>query len=45
MEYIKKLNLVEPSKIKLLYDPIIFIKEIQEKKNKLIINIQIIIFQ
>ena len=34
MEYIKKLNLVEPSKIKLLYDPIIFIKEIQEKKKQ-----------
>ncbi len=34
MEYIKKLNLVEPSKIKLLYDPIISIKEIHEKKKQ-----------
>ena len=35
MDYIKKLNLIEPSKIKLLYDPIISIKEINEKKKQL----------
>ena len=34
LEYIKSLNLVDNSKIKLLYDPIINVKEINKKKNE-----------
>tara|TARA_A100001388_G_scaffold266562_1_gene239759 strand:+ start:949 stop:1551 length:603 start_codon:yes stop_codon:yes gene_type:complete len=34
LEYIKSLNLVDNSKIKLLYDPIINVKEINKKKMK-----------
>ena len=34
LEYIKSLNLVDTSKIKLLYDPIINVKEINKKKNE-----------
>ena len=33
-KYIKSLNLVDASKIKLLYDPIINVKEINKKKNE-----------
>ena len=33
-KYIKSLNLVDTSKIKLLYDPIINVKEINKKKNE-----------
>ena len=36
LNYIKSLNLIDPSKLKLLYDPIINIKEISEKKDKVI---------
>ena len=37
LNYIKKLNIVDESKIKLLYDPIIEVKNInKKKKNKLI---------
>ena len=32
LNYIKNLNLIDPSKIKLLYDPIINVKEINKKK-------------
>ncbi len=34
VEYMKSLNLVESSKIKLLYDPVIIIEELNEKKNE-----------
>ena len=34
LKYIKSLNLVDNSKIKLLYDPIISVKEINKKKNE-----------
>ena len=34
LNYIKSLNLIEPSKIKLLYDPVINVKEINNKKRK-----------
>lgn len=34
LNYIKSLNIIENSKVKLLYDPIISIKEINEKKEK-----------
>ena len=34
LKYIKSLNLVDNSKIKLLYDPIISVKEINKKKMK-----------
>ena len=33
-EYMKSLNLVDPSKIKLLYDPVLNIKEINKKKKE-----------
>ena len=33
LEYIKQLNLVDESKLKLLYDPVINLKEITKKKN------------
>ena len=32
LEYMKSLNLVDSSKIKLLYDPVLNIKEINKKK-------------
>ena len=34
LKYIKSLNIIEDNKVKLLYDPIVSIKEINEKKNK-----------
>ena len=34
LNYIRDLNLVDPSKLKLLYDPIIRVKEINKKKMK-----------
>ena len=34
LNYIRDLNLVDPSKLKLLYDPIIRVKEINKKKNE-----------
>jgi len=34
LNYIKSLNLTDPSKLKLLYDPIIRVKEINEKKKE-----------
>ncbi len=34
MNYIKSLNIVDPIKVKLLYDPIINVKEINKKKNE-----------
>ena len=35
-EYLKKLKLVEVSKLKILYDPVIYLKEINKKKNELV---------
>ena len=32
LEYMKSLNLVDSSKIKLLYDPVLNVKEINKKK-------------
>ena len=34
MNYIKKMNIVKPEKLKVLYDPILNIKEISKKKNE-----------
>ncbi len=34
LNYIKSLNIIEDNKVKLLYDPIVSIKEINEKKKK-----------
>ena len=34
LNYLKKLNIADESKIKLLYDPIIAVKDINKKKNK-----------
>ena len=34
LKYIKSLNIIEDNKVKLLYDPIVSIKEINEKRTK-----------
>ena len=41
--YIKSLNIIEPEKVKLLYDPVIEVSKIKKKlKKKIILNLKII---
>ena len=34
LEYIKSLNLIDSSKVKLLYDPVIYVRDINKKINQ-----------
>ena len=44
LNYLKSLNLTDPSKFKLLYDPIINVQEISKKKKDEKINLKIFIY-
>ena len=45
LNYIKDMNIINSNKIKLLYDPILNINEINKKKKKKLFNLKIIFFQ